>query len=306
MAEQTPLEAFRQVLGGAARAMAHEPELELSYTAEAPSLLGKQVKVPMPSRTLPAEQVAEARGFADGYALKLRHHDAATHMRNIPADPVAAACFTALENARVEALGAKGMEGVRQNLAHALELRMRSDPISRARNREEVPISTALGLMMRMRLTGEAPPDSTVAGLQHVSGWIREKAGAQLDALAMLIDDQAAFGHQAWLALQSLDLVQGETDPTDEDDSQDGEGEDQEEGQSEEQGEDDSGGSSDSEVESRAEQDQDGSEDGESREVDDDSASDVDSDMGAGGRRRRSPAGRGRRSGPPGSGCPDR
>ena len=43
MAEQTPLEAFRLVLGGAARAMAQEPELELGFSADAPSMLGKAI-----------------------------------------------------------------------------------------------------------------------------------------------------------------------------------------------------------------------------------------------------------------------
>ena len=37
MAERSPIEAFRLVLGGTARAMAHEPEVELTFTAEAPS-----------------------------------------------------------------------------------------------------------------------------------------------------------------------------------------------------------------------------------------------------------------------------
>ena len=53
-----PLEAFRQVLTGASRAIAQEPELELGFTAELPSTSGKSVKVPMPSRTLPERDVA--------------------------------------------------------------------------------------------------------------------------------------------------------------------------------------------------------------------------------------------------------
>ena len=64
MADQTPLEAFRQVLTGTARAMAHEPEVEVAFTADAPSQAGKNFRVPMPGRALPADQVAEARGFA--------------------------------------------------------------------------------------------------------------------------------------------------------------------------------------------------------------------------------------------------
>ena len=89
MAEQTPIEAFRLVLGGTARALAHEPEVELSFTAEAPSSSYKQIRVPMPARNLPAQAVAEARGFADSFALKLRHHDQRIHDRTAPAEPVA-------------------------------------------------------------------------------------------------------------------------------------------------------------------------------------------------------------------------
>ena len=86
--EDNPLEVFRQVLTGAARAIAREPELELGFTAESPSASGKAVKVPMPGRTLPEREVAEARGFADAAALKLRHHNQALHARSLPADAI--------------------------------------------------------------------------------------------------------------------------------------------------------------------------------------------------------------------------
>src|ERR1700761_7665435 len=133
MAEQNPLEAFRLALAGATRAIAHEPEVELGYSADAAIQSGKTVKVPMPGRTLPADQVAEARGAADAFALRLRLHDAALHNRTAPSEPVARAVFDAVEQARVEALGSKGMEGITANLATALESRMRADPIARAR-----------------------------------------------------------------------------------------------------------------------------------------------------------------------------
>ena len=93
MPTETPLDRFKAVLGGAARAVAHEPEIELAFTADSPSQSGKHIKVPMPARTLPAEQVAEARGFADGFALRLRYHDTALHGRIAPHEAVARAVF---------------------------------------------------------------------------------------------------------------------------------------------------------------------------------------------------------------------
>jgi cobaltochelatase CobT len=280
--DQTPLDAFKAVLGGAARAMSREPELELNYTAEAPSVLGKAIRVPMPARNLPQEQVAEARGFADGYALKLRHHDQALHGRSAPADAVARAVFDAVEQARIEAIGARAMDGVRQNLGQALAARMKSDPLVRARSRAEVPLSTAIGLVVRERLTGVAPPAAALHGLSLVRDWIEEKAGAGLDALEMVLDDQRAFARLATRVLEDLELVEGEANPEDQQDTGDeSEGEEQDQSQDDEVEGEDEGGGADSEMEARAEagDDDETSDEGETRQAEDDSSS-GDSDMG--------------------------
>ena len=91
------LDQFKAVLSGTARAIAEEPEVELAFTADAPSQSGKHIKIPMPARALPAEQVAEARGFADGFALRLKHHDSAMHLRHAPAEAVARAANIQIE-----------------------------------------------------------------------------------------------------------------------------------------------------------------------------------------------------------------
>ncbi len=273
MADRSPLEDFRLVLGGTARAMAHEPELELSFTAEAPSATHKQMRVPMPPRNLPAQAVAEARGFADSFALKLRHHDEAIHNRTAPAEPVARAVHDAVELARVEAIGARSMAGVRSNLSQALDVRLRSDPLVRARVREEVPLATAIGLMVRERLTGQAPPAITQAGLSLVRDWIEEKAGKDLDALELAFDDQAAFARLVGRLLEDLELTEGEQAPEQDPESgEDDDGEDEDQGQDQDDEGEDSEGSGDSDQESRAEQSDGGEESGEQRQLDDSAA----------------------------------
>ena len=249
-----PLEAFRHVLTGASRAIAREPEVELNFTADLPSMSGKVVKVPMPGRTLPEREVAEARGYADAAALRLRHHDAVLHARHTPADAIARSVFDAVEQARVEALGARAMEGVRANLARVTEMRMRTDPITRARNQAEVPLSTALALMVRQRLTGETPPTPAQEGLGLVSEWIEEKAGADLDALGLALDNQEAFAALATKLLRDLELVEGDAVPPPEsEDGEEGEGEQQDEGGEQDQDSDDEGGG-DGEADVRVEQ----------------------------------------------------
>ena len=240
MSHESPLEQFKQVLTGTARALAHEPEVELAFTADAPSQAGKNFKVPMPGRLLPPDQVAEARGFADSFALKLKHHDAARHAALRPSEVIAGAAFDAVENARVEALGSRNMAGIAANLGHALELKLRTDPISRAQAADEVPISTALSLIVRERLTGLPVPAGAAAGVDMLRGWIEENAGSGLDALALALDNQRAFAALTQSMLEHLNLTEGDIDPSDADeggddaeDSQDQDGDSEDEGEGE-------------------------------------------------------------------------
>ena len=240
MSNETPLEQFKHVLTGTARALAHEPEVELAFTADAPSQAGKNFRVPMPGRLLPPDQVAEARGFADSFALKLKHHNPARHAALRPSEVIAGAAFDAVENARVEALGSRNMAGIAANLGHALELKMRTDPIARAQAPDEVPISTALSLIVRERLTGAPVPAGAAAGVDMLRGWIEENAGSDLDALALALDDQNAFAALTQSMLEHLNLTEGDVDPSDADeggddaeDAQDQEGDSEDDGEGE-------------------------------------------------------------------------
>jgi len=279
VAAETPLDRFKAVLGGAARALSEEAELELAFTADAPSQTGKHVKVPMPARQLPADQVAEARGFADQFALRMRLHDATVHQRGAPGEPIARAVYDAVENARVEALGSRGYQGISDNLDTALGLRLRSDPITRARNKDEVPLSTALGLMVRERLTGRAPPATAAPGMALVQDWLEDKIGADLDALGLAIDDQAAFADLSKKLLRDLELTEGEVLP-EEDDEGGSEDEGQEEQESDEGNEgDDPGQQGEGDVEARGEQQQDDESEGEG-ELDENSVDDAEGEPG--------------------------
>jgi cobaltochelatase CobT len=242
MSSESPLELFKQVLTGTARALAHEPEVELAFTADAPSQAGKNFKVPMPGRLLPPDQVAEARGFADSFALKLKHHNPARHAALRPSEVIAGAAFDAVENARVEALGSRDMAGIDANLGYALELKMRTDPIARAQAPDEVPISTALSLIVRERLTGAPVPAGAAAGVDMLRGWIEENAGSDLDALALALDDQSAFAALTQSMLEHLNLTEGDVDPSDADDGgDDAEDAQDQDGDSEDDGEGEAG-----------------------------------------------------------------
>ena len=202
----TNLDRFRTALASASRAIARDGEADVVFASDSGGSSGKIARVVSPGPGLEPRLVAEARGAADSAALRLRYHDNAVNAALSPADAEARAVFDALETARVEALGARTLDGVRANLDRFVEARIRSDAIGRARTAEEVPLATAVGLIARQRLTGAEPPASAAPGLALVGKWIEEKAGAELDALALTIDDQRAFAEMARRLLEDLEL----------------------------------------------------------------------------------------------------
>jgi cobaltochelatase CobT len=240
--------------------------VEVVFASESTPPSGKTARVPSPGPGLEPTLVAEARGAADSAALRLRYHDVKLHARVAPMEVEARAVFDALETARVEALGAKAMGGVKDNLRHLTEARVRSDAIVRARTAEEVPLSTAISLIARERLTGEAPPRAAEAGLNLVAPWIEEKAAAELDALALTLDDQSAFAKLSRRLLEDLELAVAE-DPAEEQPEEAGDDAEGDEGGSEdtaEQGDEGTPGGGD--VEMRGEEVDDQSAEGESSE----------------------------------------
>ncbi len=232
MSEESPLDRFKHALTGASRAIAHDPEVEVAWSADVPGSAGNRFRVPLPGRELPADQVSEARGFADSFSLKLRHHNAGLHAKNMPPEPVAQACYDAVELVRYEALGSNNYDGMRGNLDAALMTRVGTDPITRAQNESEVPIQGALSLIVREKLTGQPIPDAALPAVNMVRGWIEDKAGDSFDELAGSLDDQKAFQELTLDILRDLDLTRPLEDSTEDSDNDDG---DDEEGADEEQ-----------------------------------------------------------------------
>ena len=273
----TNLDRFRTALSSASRAIARDGEADVVFASDSGASPGKVARVVSPGPGLEPRLVAEARGAADSAALRLRYHDPAVHAALSPTDAEARSVFDALETARVEALGSRTMDGVRANIDQYVEARVRSDAIGRARTAEEVPLATAVGLLARQRLSGAAPPAAAAAGLALVRAWIEEKAGAELDALALTIDNQRAFAEMSRRLLEDLDL-EAAADPAEqepEDAGEDEAGDDDGPDDSDDRDQDGGGESGELEMRSdRTEQDE-GGEDRDERggELDDGEAS---------------------------------
>ena len=175
-----PAEPFKRAVAGCVRAIAGEPDLEVTFAADRPQLSGHKVRLPEPPRKLSRGDVAVTRGLGDSIALRLACHDAAVHRAHLPEGKNARAVFDAVEQARVEALGARRMSGVADNLAAMLEDRYHRGNYQEITDRADAPLEDAVALMVRERLTGTPPPASSRKIVDLWRDWIEERAGGDL------------------------------------------------------------------------------------------------------------------------------
>lgn len=236
---ESPTEPFKRALAHAARSLAEMPDLEVVFSGDGPVLMGKRAVLPHPPRDLNSKEAARIRGMADQMALRLAHHDAVAHARARPSSPDGQAAFESIEQARLEAIGANALAGVRGNLTAALEARLEKQGLTRnvAMDRQSAPMAEILGLLVRERLTGDAPPQGAKALVDILRADIEMKAGKDLDRLAAAIGDQAAFARVTREILRDLDLGEEMSDATESSDEDDGEQDQQDQTTDEDQGE---------------------------------------------------------------------
>jgi cobaltochelatase CobT len=189
---------------GCLRAIAGKPALEVTFAADRPSLSGLKVRLPEPPRKLTRHDVAITRGIADSLALRLACHDPAVHRANAPRGKSARAVFDAVEQARVEALGARRMSGVAGNLTAMLEDRYHRGNYHEVTDRADAPLEDAVALMVRERLTGATPPASSRKIVDLWREWIEDRAGKDLARLTGSIENQGRFANTVRDLLVSL------------------------------------------------------------------------------------------------------
>ena len=219
-----PLDEFRRVTAATMRAIARRSDIDVAFAAEPPGFRDGEARLPLPSRDLPHGETSIVRGEADAVALRLRHHDPALHARRRPALAPARVLYDAVEQARVEALGARRMVGIAHNLEAALSERYRTRGFAQMASRDQAPMTEAVALLARELLTGEPPPRIARRVADLWRPWVETKVGHALGELRARVDDQEAFAQTLRRIIGDLGL--GEDDDAEglDDASAEGEG----------------------------------------------------------------------------------
>ena len=227
-------EVFQRAVAATCRAIAHRPTLTVAFRAGDPArepaagksgsgktVAGKEeppVRLPVPRRDLAGQDVARVRGEADGIALKLRYHDGKLHRRLSPQGEAGQAIFEALEQVRVEALGASRMAGVAANLASAHAARGRRQP---SPDSDEAALAEAVVLYARESLQGFALPKVERELLDKWRPWLESRTGQDWQELRRQLSQQEEFGIHVREMLAHLGLAEelGEQPEEEPDDS---------------------------------------------------------------------------------------
>ena len=201
------LDQFKNAISSTVRAIAEKAELEVSFGAENIDISGTEGRLPILSIDLNPNEVAKVRGAADAYALRLRYHNAAVHDKYAPDNPMAQTVYAAMEQARVEAIGATKMPGVAQNLAATLDEHYTKTRLSLSANTDDIPYGDILRLLVRERLTHAHPPEVTNEIVNQFRSDIESRAALHLDELIDNIGNQEAFSLLSRKIIADLELA---------------------------------------------------------------------------------------------------
>jgi cobaltochelatase CobT len=233
--DTTPLEEFRRVTAATMRAIGRQ-DVNVTFVPDGGTQAGNEARLTVPARELPPEEVARTRGEADSLSLRTRFHDKRLHSRRQPKSEMARAIFDAVEQVRVESIGANRMKGVGDNLEAVLNERCEQRGFRHVNSRDDAPVADVVGLLVREQLTGRAIPESAKAMVDLWRADIERMAGKDMTRLREVVQNQDLFSRALKRLIRDLKLSdeEGELD-RDEEESEESE---EAQGQSEEKGED--------------------------------------------------------------------
>jgi cobaltochelatase CobT len=215
-------ESFKQATDATLRAIAGKRDIEVTYTPT--ETLNKKLaltapdkaRLPSPTLKLNSHERAVMRGTADAEGLRLKHHNPKIHSKNSPPDERAKFVHDALELARIEALGAREMAGVRNNLNAVLQEKYTQMGYHNLTSRRNDTLPDALHLLTRMHFTGEPLPPAAQKLVDLWAPWIHERLGDDwFSKLEKSLNTQSEFQRHSRNVLRRLEMLAGEEETED-------------------------------------------------------------------------------------------
>ncbi len=224
-----PADPFKKALAEATRTMADDRDIAVSFSVDPPGMTAETMRLPQVSRRMTQDEVLLARGTADAFALRRRHHDDGVAARYAPQGQMARDLYEAMENARCEAVGARDMPGTLGNIDAKIAHEADRKGYGQIRAAADAPLAQAAGYLVRHLATGRDLPASAANVMELWRPFIEQQAAGTLDGLNGSLSDQAAFARLARQVISDLGYGDqlGDDPDADQDEDADQPGEDQ-------------------------------------------------------------------------------
>ncbi len=218
----SPHDHFKCALSAATKALSGDPDLEISFGGDVAGFVKGQIALPALPKQPTAALIAKARGEADALALKIALHDPEIHARNRPGHADAQAIYEALEQARIEAVGAEHLSGLGDNLMAALDARARRRGFHKeGLDKADAPLAEALGYHARAIFMNRTLPDGVSGIMTARETDLTQVRAETYQALLANLHDQDAFGRKIQDLLRDFDMVGEQGEPTENENNQD-------------------------------------------------------------------------------------
>ena len=221
--ESSSNESLKEAVSAATRALAQDPELEISFGGM-PSSSSKLVLSNPPSRK---SELASFRGRADALACSKRF---SSNEISIDTGSVKLnSLLTKLEDVRVEILGSKEYEGVSNNLNARFEDKCKA--FASVEEKEDL-LEPALESWLRQILLEEKLTKSQLKVLKPWKNLLNDKGSSYKNELLESLEDQIQFAETSRKLLHALEIDESNTDEDLDQESSDSEDTDSEENNS--------------------------------------------------------------------------
>ncbi|MEE8296127.1 MAG: cobaltochelatase subunit CobT, partial [Sphingomonadales bacterium] len=200
---------FKRAIKAAARAIAEDPTLEIEPPPDPDNKSG--IPADFFEKPLNRHEAICKRGEADAKALRKRYHDDNLRAEFALSPGPPREVYDALEQVRVEALGARQMKGVAQNLIANNYKQIQDARAIEIGSADKLPLATALSLLARERLLGEDIPIDCRYPMGLVRRRLEKKAGKNLGQLGDFLEDQEAYAETIFKILTNLGILSDAT-----------------------------------------------------------------------------------------------
>ncbi len=213
MADRGPskTEVFKSATTATVKAIGGVKEATVLYTPVAANQRvgispSGEIRLPMPPHKLTSEAVVKLRGAADAVAARLKHHNTSVHAKRMPHSKDAVDAYNAMEQARVEVLGAKQYAGMGKNLGQALEQRLSHEGYQTASALSQISLNDALRVLVHSRCNAIEMGNVGAHINEVLKSEFGKKLDADLDALDANINNQKAAADILRRLIETLQL----------------------------------------------------------------------------------------------------